>query len=204
VSAARAGPAGHSRTAPPRPWTDAADWSHRWAAATGSLGEYFQENWTPESGLQGTLREPGHHFEWVWLLLHHWRLTGDDRARQVAEHLYAFANAYGVDDGSGGPRAVFDGVDRNGQLVAPTKLLWPQTEALKAFVARAELLGDVEAAGRAKAHIDTIFTYFVDQNTGLWFNQLSRGGTPVKSALPIRVLYHLVLALAELNRVSEF
>ncbi len=172
-------------------------------AATGSLGEYFQENWAPVLGQRGTLREPGHHFEWAWLLLHHWRLTGDDHARQVSEQLYAFANDHGVDDGSSGPRAAFDGVDRNGRIVASTKLLWPQTEALKAFVARVELLGDAEAARRIKAHIDMIFTYFVDPNTGLWFNQLSRDGTPVKSPLPIRVLYHLVLALAELNRVSK-
>ena len=172
-------------------------------AETGSLGEFFQEDWAPVPGQQGMLREPGHHFEWIWLLLHHWRLTGDDRACRVAERLYAFANAYGVDDGSCGPRAVFDGVDRNGRLVASTKLLWPQTEALKAFAARVELLGDAEAARKLKPLVGTIFTSFVDPGTGLWFNQLSRDGTPVEAALPTRVLYHLVLALAELERVSE-
>jgi mannose/cellobiose epimerase-like protein (N-acyl-D-glucosamine 2-epimerase family) len=148
------------------------------------------------------LREPGHHFEWAWLLLHHWRLTGDDLARRIAEQLYIFAKTYGIDDGSSGPRAVFDGIDQNGQVVASTKLLWPQTEALKAFVARAELLGDADAARRIRSHSDMIFTHFVDPDTGLWFNQLSRGGAPLKAALPTRVLYHLVLALAELDRVA--
>lgn len=170
---------------------------------TGSLGEYFTQDWQPVPGAAGALREPGHHFEWTWLLLHHWRLTGDAEARDLADRLYAFAIRHGLDDGVAGPVAAFDGVDRTGKLVAPTKLLWPQTEAIKAFLARIELLGDDDAARRLETHLDGMFRSFVAPDTGLWFNQVTRSGAPAQTVIPVRVLYHLVLALAEWDRVSR-
>lgn len=168
---------------------------------TGSLGEYFTADWQPAQGAAGALREPGHHFEWTWLLLHHWRLTGDVQARDLADGLYRFAVRHGLDDGSVGPVAAFDGVDRTGHLVAATKLLWPQTEAIKAFLARVELLGDADAARRLDSHLDSMFRCFVAPETGLWFNQLTRDGTPAQTRIPVRVLYHLLLAMAEWERV---
>lgn len=171
---------------------------------TGSLGEFFTGDWQPALGASGSLREPGHHFEWTWLLLHHWRLTGDAQACELAERLYAFALRHGIDDdGVAGPVAAFDGVDRTGHVVAPTKLLWPQTEAIKAFLARVELLGDADAARRLTIHLDGLFRDFVAPGTGLWFNQLERNGTPAQTVIPVRVLYHLVLALAERERVRD-
>lgn len=167
-------------------------------AGTGTLGEYFTDDWRPA----GSLCEPGHHFEWTWLLLHHWRLTGDGDARDLADRLYAFAIRHGLDDGALGPVAAFDGVDRAGNLVASTKLLWPQTEAIKAFLARIELLGDADAAKRLDVHFDMMFRCFVEPATGLWSNQLTRSGTRAQTVVPTRVLYHLMLALAEWERIE--
>lgn len=172
-------------------------------AGTGTLGEYFTDDWHPVPGVPGTLCEPGHHFEWTWLLLHHWRLTGDGDARDLAERLYAFAIRHGLDDGGAGPAAAFDEVDRAGNLIASTKLLWPQTEAIKAFLARVELLRDTDAAQRLAAHLAMMFRVFVEPETGLWFNQTSRTGTPTQTVVPTRVLYHLQLALAEWERVDD-
>ncbi|WP_204313579.1 AGE family epimerase/isomerase, partial [Klebsiella michiganensis] len=33
---------------------------------TGSLGEFFTDDWRPAEGTSGRIREPGHHFEWCW------------------------------------------------------------------------------------------------------------------------------------------
>ena len=94
-------------------------------------------------------------------------------------------------------------VDRSGNVTAPTKLLWPQTEAIKAFLARIELLGDADAAERLDKHLASLFRWFVAPETGLWFNQLARDGTPTQTLIPVRVLYHLLLALAEWERVRS-
>ncbi len=60
---------------------------------TGTLGEFFTPDWRPVEGAPGVLREPGHQFEWVWLLHHHARLTGRGDLAPVAERLHGFAQA---------------------------------------------------------------------------------------------------------------
>ena len=90
--------------------------------------------------------------------------------------------------------AVFDGVDANGTLVAGTKLLWPQTEYLKALVARAEFRDDAAARDAIPAHLALIAQSYMRPDGASWHNQLARDGTPLTPATPARVLYHLFLA----------
>lgn len=164
----------------------------------GSLIEQFDAEWTP---VPGAPREPGSHFEWVWALLHHRRLTGDNSVLPIAEKLYNFALAHGIDRES--PQLAFDSVDGAGTPLATTKLMWPQTEAIKAFVARAEFLGDRDAAGKVDAFLGLLFHHYVDAETGLFCNQLERDGKKRPVEMPVRVLYHLELALAEVVRWRE-
>ncbi|CAM5768458.1 AGE family epimerase/isomerase [Bosea minatitlanensis] len=187
-------------------WFDAADRIVRLAAerfidAGGTLGEFFDMNWQPVAGAAGRLREPGHQFEWVWLLHHHQRLTGWEPARRLADGLHRFGLAQGLDRDPGCPPLVLDGVETDGTPVAATKLLWPQTEFVKALGARFEFAGEAEAADRLTHHLGLIFAHFIDARTGLWRNQLDRAGAPLPVALPARVLYHLFLCLAETLRV---
>jgi mannose/cellobiose epimerase-like protein (N-acyl-D-glucosamine 2-epimerase family) len=163
--------------------------------ANGSLIEQFDADWTP---IATAGREPGSHFEWVWALLNHRRLTGDDSVLPIADGFYRFALAHGIDRDK--PSLAFDAIDGTGQVLTPTKLMWPQTEAIKAFVARAEFLGDEDAKGRIDGFIDLLFRYYVDPETGFFCNQIERDGRKRPVEMPVRVLYHLELALAEVVR----
>ena len=96
---------------------------------------------------------------------------------------------------------VFDPVDASGQLVAGTKLLWPQTEYLKACVAQAEWLDNVPTRAVIPAHLKLIAERFMREDGANWHNQLARDGTPIAPMTPARVLYHLFLAVAEAERV---
>jgi mannose/cellobiose epimerase-like protein (N-acyl-D-glucosamine 2-epimerase family) len=96
---------------------------------------------------------------------------------------------------------VLDGVDRLGAPVAPTRLLWPQTEAIKAEAARIEFLNDAGARERLDGHLAALFGHWLDARTGLWVNQLDASDKPIRAAVPVRVLYHAVLALADTARV---
>ena len=166
--------------------------------ATGALIEFFTQDWSPAPGGEGRLREPGHQFEWVWLLHEYDRAAHDDSVAPYAERLFAFGQKFGLDPGDG---LVFDGIDASGALIAGTKLLWPQTEYIKACVARAEWLND-EAARRAiKAHLALIARHFMRPDGTNWHNQLARDGTPIAPVTPARVLYHLFLAVAEAERL---
>jgi mannose/cellobiose epimerase-like protein (N-acyl-D-glucosamine 2-epimerase family) len=168
--------------------------------ATGQMGEYYGHDWQPAAGAPGRVREPGHHFEWVWLLLAYRAATGDDRVVEPADRLYRFALS-GVDTTGDGPLAPVDETDPDGGFVRDTKRLWCQTEAIKAFVARAEHLDDADAAARARDHLAALFTSHMSPDSPIWRDQLSREGTEVSTAIPAGNLYHIVFALAEAGRV---
>ena len=64
-------------------------------AKGGFLREVFDEAWSPASGDEGRLVEPGHQFEWAWLLARCGRL-GHPAASAASKRLYA-AGLRGVD-----------------------------------------------------------------------------------------------------------
>jgi len=170
-------------------------------AATGALIEFFGPDWSPAPGAEGRLREPGHQFEWVWLLFEYSRVTGDASIIPYAKGLFAFGSKFGIEREADVRGAIFDGVDAAGALVAGTKLLWPQTEYIKACVTRSEWLGDAEAHGAIKTHLALIARHFMRPDGANWHNQLARDGTPLGTGTPARVLYHLFLAVAEIDRL---
>src|SRR6185369_6058486 len=55
----------------------------------GALIEFFAADWLPAQGSLGNLREPGHQFEWVWLLYEYFRLTRDESVIPYTERLFA-------------------------------------------------------------------------------------------------------------------
>jgi len=175
---------------------------HFFDCDTGTLGEYYDADLRPAVGRLGQIREPGHHFEWFWLLRHHARLFGVNKlALSCADRLYRFGCDKGIDRAPNSVVAAFDEADQKGRVLTGSKLFWPQTEAIKAFLARWEFLGDAEAATLAHEHTAMLFRHYLVDRTGRWHNQLSRNGAPIRSELPVRVLYHLFLMLTELLRL---
>lgn len=167
---------------------------------TGSLGEFFTQDWQAAPGPSGQLREPGHHYEWAWLLYHHDRLAGGAGSRAAARTLFGFAQRH---QGDGPARPVVNAIDPEGTVLDGGALLWPQTEYCKALAARIEFEADGEADAKLDAELALIFDRFVDARTGLWHNGLDAAGAPIAAPIPVRVLYHLVLALAEVARVKR-
>jgi mannose/cellobiose epimerase-like protein (N-acyl-D-glucosamine 2-epimerase family) len=164
--------------------------------ATGSLREYLNEDLSPAAGAPGRIREPGHHMEWVWLLLHHQRLTGDNLTEE-AERLFASACRSGIDDRG----LVIEAMDADGVVLDPATLLWPQTEAVKAALARHEF---VDASfSDASTFLEAMFRHHIPDNGPLWINRLSVEGERIADTVPSRVLYHLTLCLAEYMRLDR-
>jgi mannose-6-phosphate isomerase len=62
----------------------------------GALPEFYDEKWRPMSDHLGRVVEPGHHFEWCWLL-HRWHALGGKDFTAEAERLRAHAEAHGLD-----------------------------------------------------------------------------------------------------------
>jgi mannose-6-phosphate isomerase len=164
--------------------------------ATGTLGEYFTADWAPDP-VMGAIVEPGHHFEWVWLL-HRYRAAGG--AVPVAEasaRLFAVADAHGYDPEHAG---IHDQIDRAGAPLLTSRRIWPVTEAIKAHTARIEAGEDVPA-GQPDRLIAHLFADFLRPERHGWIETMSREGTPKQTTLPGSTPYHLFLAAAEAARV---
>ncbi len=163
---------------------------------TGTLGEYFTADWRPAAGEPGQRVEPGHHFEWVWLLHQYDRARGDDVAAE-RDMLYRHATAHGVDEDG----LAYDGILRDGTADDTNKRLWPQTEAIKALVTRHEAAGDPEAADRLGRLLDTVFNRYLGVGSGYWVDQVDRRGRGIVEHAPASTFYHLYLAFREVLRV---
>lgn len=190
----------HEASGDPR-WLDEADALVRLFAErlydreTGTLREFFAPGWLahPE---RGEVVEPGHHFEWVWLLHSYRRRGGALPVEAEADALFRFALAHGFDDQHGG---LHDQVSRRGAPLLRTRRIWPVAEAVKACVAVTEAGCDArtEAEGFA-GHLARRFLLF--DRPG-WHETLTREGAPSMADLPGSTPYHLFLAAAEAERL---
>jgi len=163
---------------------------------TGILAEYFDGAWNPRNGVEGRVCEPGHHFEWSWLLRRYARLSG--RADSpIAKALKAFADRYGYD----AEGFVVDALIDDGRVHKPSRRSWPHAEAIKAEVAAAEA-GDGQAAARAAGVIDRLFSVFLGRPVpGGWIDHVDARGAPLVDGMPASTLYHVFLAAAEADRL---
>jgi mannose/cellobiose epimerase-like protein (N-acyl-D-glucosamine 2-epimerase family) len=126
------------------------------------IREEFEADWTPKAGPAGQVIEPGHQFEWAWLLGRWARRTGDDRALTAAEGLYRTGLA-GIDSKTG---VVLDELTDEGVPKSPMARLWPQAERL-----RAVLMFEADPAAQREAlhaAATTLESYFTTDPPGLW------------------------------------
>jgi mannose/cellobiose epimerase-like protein (N-acyl-D-glucosamine 2-epimerase family) len=163
---------------------------------TGILAEYFDGSWNPRDGIDGRICEPGHHFEWSWLLRRYAALSGRGDS-PVAHALKAFGDRYGYDfEGF-----VVDQLLDDGRVHRTSRRCWPHTEAIKAEVAAAET-GDGQAPARAAHAIDRLMGAFLGRPVaGGWIDHVDATGAPIVDSMPASTLYHVFLAAAEADRV---
>jgi mannose-6-phosphate isomerase len=153
--------------------------------ARGCLPERFAADWARLRGSEGEVVEPGHHYEWSWLLARHAAAAGAARPDPVADALFAFAERRGVDADGG----VFDRIDRSGTVLADSKRLWPQTERIKALAVRGE------RAELARA-LRFAFERYARRDGG-WNEHTDRGGALLTDLQNATSVYHVTLALRE-------
>jgi mannose/cellobiose epimerase-like protein (N-acyl-D-glucosamine 2-epimerase family) len=165
---------------------------------TGTLGEFFNADWTLVEGPPGDIVEPGHQFEWAWIIGQYGRLSGAPHSALMGG-LIASALRHGFDEATG---LTIDQVGRDGAPLAAGHRLWPQTEALKANLAAAELLHKPSPARIAKI-LDAILDRFLAPGPvpGTWIDHYRRDGSIQVDKVPATSLYHVTLAFLELLRL---
>jgi mannose/cellobiose epimerase-like protein (N-acyl-D-glucosamine 2-epimerase family) len=166
-------------------------------AEHGALPEYYDDAWRPMSDHLGRIVEPGHHFEWCWLL-HRWRALGGEDLTAEAERLRAHAEAHGIESGAACDQNLIDG-----RPLKTTARLWPQTERLKANLARFEVARDEECARLALQANDMIRAFCGTPLPGYWYDLRTPDGAFTREPARASSFYHIMVALAELIRVAD-
>jgi mannose-6-phosphate isomerase len=162
---------------------------------SGAVREYFDAGWTPLAGTEGRIVEPGHQFEWAWLLLR-WDAAADGTARLAAARLVQLGEAHGIRDGVAINELLDDFSVRDGEA-----RLWPQTERLKAAVRMAAVTHDARFWSMAARAAQGLRRYFDTEVRGLWYDRLTLDGQFVQQPAPASSFYHIVCAIAELKAV---
>lgn len=163
------------------------------------LREFFTEDLQPTSGEPGRVVEPGHQFEWAWILAQYRRLAGEDVSREAAA-LVDFSERFGVDPVS---QATFNQIDVDGAVRDGASRTWPNTERLKGWLALFELTGQdprPQAGGSARLLLER---YLNLPLRGVWIDQFDAKGRPVANVAPTSTLYHVFLAFAEALRLES-
>ena len=167
-------------------------------AGTGTLGEFFDDALAPAAGEAGGHVEPGHHYEWVWLLDRYARQVGPWHEEEAVA-LYEFAQRHGHGRECG---LVRDVVARDGTVRRGSSRLWAQCEVIRAHAAM--LRHGHDTAARIGQGTDALLgRYLARTPRGIWTDQPDEAGDPASGHVPASSLYHLFAAYAELHDLAR-
>jgi mannose-6-phosphate isomerase len=160
---------------------------------SGALGESYLATWRPTPGIPGGMIEPGHQFEWAWLLLRCERWHASP-LRDAALRLIAIGDRFGVHNkiAVNAMHDDFTVSDANGRF-------WPQCERLKAALIAATVTGERQYWSMAEAAAASLFPYLDTPVPGLWLDEKLATGEFVVSPTPASTFYHVVGAIAALD-----
>ena len=151
----------------------------------GAVAEYFSEDWQVLREDTNFIFEPGHQYEWAWLIVQFEELLGLKRTT-VPRQLFDLAEKHGVDSKS---HLAFDEILSDFSVKKNSSRFWPQCERIKTAVQ----LGVAKAADEAMAALNT---YFETETPGLWFDTKA-GGKFILQSSKASSLYHIINALSE-------
>lgn len=161
-------------------------------AESWMLDEEFDAAPAPRGNGCGERIEPGHHFEWAWLIVDLARRAGRPELVSYARKLYATATACGLNRITG---LAFGSMSRTGVPLDTIARSWPQAEAIKAAIAL-DRTGAADLKPEIEQRVGRLFTWHLDPApTGLWIDRIGGDGRPLASEVPASILYHLVSAL---------
>ena len=162
---------------------------------SGMLREFFDDSGVPLMGFPGSIIEPGHQFEWAWLLSRWAELHGDSDAAHASLRLFEIGERYGIDTTRG---VAIDVLLADMSPHSRQARLWPQTERLKAALALSRRAKDEQKDSlerTALAAAEGLSHYLHTQVPGLWHDKMRPDGTFVAEPSPASSLYHIACAI---------
>lgn len=170
------------------------------ASESGALLENFDKNWLPiKSGALARI-EPGHLYEWAWLLKRWQRISGQNQSH-IYERFYELANSHGLCPVR---NVAIDAMAPDFTWLTSQARLWPQTERLKAaLILLEDDRGKQSLAESSLSAIASLDSYRAGVMPGLWRDKLNGDGSFAGEPAPASTFYHFVCAIDELSRVAN-
>lgn len=158
---------------------------------SNTLREFFDYDWQLDT-TKGHIVEPGHFFEWVWLLHETYDVTKQQPLIHLADQLWEGAQRIGLSSNGG----IFNQVDGNtGRVLDRNKRIWPITEYLKAITKAP--ISTLDKQFHLQDTLKFMHKYYFHSNGG-WNEYLDEQNQAVKDAnLPATTSYHIFLGLSE-------
>lgn len=164
--------------------------------ALGVLGEHYEPGWKRKRTMGNFLFEPGHHYEWAWLIWLYDSLTNTNHSKKI-ELLYSVAEKHGICPKRG---VVFDSVWSDFNVHRKTSRYWPQCERIKAALRLADTTLP-EAKHSADAALETLLLYLKTPVKGHCYDLMLEDGSFSSEPPKAGCFYHIVNALAEYSSV---
>ncbi|MET3393624.1 D,D-heptose 1,7-bisphosphate phosphatase [Variovorax sp. 1140] len=162
------------------------------------LPEQHDDAWNAEV-ITDNWYEPGHHFEWVWLLRRFSVLSGVEVDEDV-RLLLSRAEKEGVD----AEGFAIERVGILGGVAVDSRRSWGTCEYIKACAAEAEAVPENAAGWKEKATtaLRALSAGFLATTpSGLWRDRIDADGQALSVDVPASSFYHFVFALMECERV---
>jgi mannose-6-phosphate isomerase len=182
------------------PWRDLAAGqahlarAHLIDAENGAVGEFFGAGWTAPASRAGRRVEPGHQFEWAWLLMRWSLIAGDAAALAAALRLIELGERAGVDAER---NVAVNALDGDLHPIDLGTRLWPQTERLRVHLLAGAVTGDPACWDLALKSVESLHRFLTVATPGLWRDSLE--GDDLTA--PASSLYHIVSAVLQLDQV---
>lgn len=166
---------------------------------SGALYELFDQGWRPlQPAMAARAVQPGHQFEWGWLLLRWGHARQHAQALSAGRRLIAIGRQHGV---CGARQVAVNQLDGHFQVTDAQAKLWPQTERVKALHVAGLLARDAQDKAAWQADtvraIHSLSAYLRHPCPGLWHEVMLADGQfqPQPALCRASSFYHVVCAI---------
>lgn len=159
---------------------------------TNTISENFGSDWSPSAQPRV---EPGHQFEWYWLLAKAEKMGFTIHFPR--DRLFSFATLYGLSSDTG---LIIDACTPEGVSVESSHRLWPHCEAIRAATVHSDTTLRTRYAEEFAEHL--MGSFLGPAKPGTWHDRLDNAGNCTSSFVPASSLYHLWEAVTALHEAG--
>ena len=159
------------------------------------IREYLNRNFNPNKEI-GHIIEPGHHYEWAWLLNWTAETLDQPELKDLGARILSQSLEFGWDTEFEG---VFDQINAKDMTVLKSsKRLWPVLELIKALCVYPSELNVIYL----RNCLETVLEHYLKE-TGTWVEHYTQNWQVLSDKMPVSSAYHLGMACLELEKFND-